>query len=108
MAYRLAHTYRNRPLHVHNFGWHYWDGKRWTPDDVGAAKRAVLDLLRTALADWIGNKELQQDIRKCESDSDVNGVLGIAAALIPFAATVRDFDADPYLLNTASGTTCTR
>ena len=104
MAYRLAHTYRDQLLHVHNVGWSYWDGKRWTPDDIGAAKRAVLDVLRTALADSIGKKELQRDIRKCESDSGVHGVLGIAAALIPFAATVRDLDADPYLLNTASGT----
>ena len=104
MAYRLAHAYRDRLLHVHNIGWHYWDGTRWTQDDIGAAKRAVLDVLRTALADSIGKKELQRDIRKCESDSGVNGVLGIAAALKPFAATVRDLDADPYLLNTANGT----
>ena len=104
MAYRLAHTHRDRLLHIHNIGWHYWDGKRWTRDDIGAATRAVLDVLRTALADSIGKKDLQRDIRKCESDGGVNGVLGIASALTPFAATVRDLDADPYLLNTANGT----
>jgi D5 N terminal like len=75
MAYRLTHAHRGRLLHVHNVGWHYWDGTRWTPDDVGAAKRAVLDVLRTALADSIGDKELQRDIRSCESDSGVHGVL---------------------------------
>jgi putative DNA primase/helicase len=31
-------------------------------------------------------------------------VLGIAAALTPLAATVRDLDANPYLLNVANGT----
>jgi len=30
MAYRLTHAHRGRLLHVHNVGWHYWDGTRWT------------------------------------------------------------------------------
>jgi putative DNA primase/helicase len=104
MAYRLAAGHRDRLLHVHGIGWHHWDGKRWAYDDVGAAKRAVLDVLRTALAGALGDKQLQRDIRACESHTGVTGVLGIAAALPEFAATVRDLDADPYLLNVANGT----
>ncbi|WP_202378191.1 DNA primase family protein [Mycobacterium paraintracellulare] len=104
MAYRLRAAYRDRLLHVHGLGWHSWDGTRWAADDTGTAKRAVLDVLRCSLADSLGDKQLQQDVRRCESDSGINGVLGIASALIPFAATVRDLDADPYLLNTANGT----
>jgi putative DNA primase/helicase len=34
----------------------------------------------------------------------MEGVLKVAAALEPFSATVRDLDADPYLLNVANGT----
>mgnify|MGYP000880864700 CR=1 FL=1 len=104
MAYRLRAAFQDRLLHVHGIGWHYWDGTRWAADDTGTAKRAVLDVLRSALADSLGDKQLQQDVRRCESDSGINGVLGIAAALIPFAAAARDLDADPYLLNTATGT----
>lgn len=102
-AYRLAGAYENRLLHVHRIGWHYWDGRRWAEDQTGQAKEAVLDVLRQAWAASFGDKELAQDVLKCQSASAVNGVLDLAAALEPFAATVADLDADPYLLNTANG-----
>lgn len=104
MAYRLAEAYCDKLLFVHGIGWHLWDGKRWAYDDVGATKRAALDVLRVALADSLGNKELRADVRRCESASGLAGMLDIASALTPFAATVRDLDADPYLLNVANGT----
>lgn len=104
MAYRLAEMYCGKLLYVYGIGWHCWDGKRWAYDDVGAAKRAALDVLRTALADSLGDKELRADVRRCESASGLAGMLEIASALTPFAATVRDLDADPYLLNVANGT----
>ena len=104
MAHMLADTYIDRLLFVHDIGWHYFDGKRWAVDDVGAAKRAVLDVLRRALAESLGDKELRKDVRKCESATGIAGVLAIASALEPFAATVRDLDADPYLINVANGT----
>ena len=109
MAYRLAVLYRDKLLHVHNIGWHYWDGKRWAEDDKGATKRAVLATFRQALRESVGLDEtardiLRKDVRKCESGAGVVGVLGIAMALEVFAATVKDLDADPYLLNCANGT----
>ncbi len=104
MAYRLAMTYGGQLLHVYGLGWHAWDGRRWVEDRTGAAKRAVLEVLREALAESIDDKELRADVRKCESASGVNGVLDLAAALEPFAVQVDDLDADPYLLNTAGGT----
>lgn len=104
MAYRLAASHRDRLLHVHGIGWHVWDGARWIYDDIGASKRSVADVLRSALADSLGDKELRADVRKCESAAGVAGVLDLAAALEPFAVTVRDLDADPYLLNVANGT----
>lgn len=106
MAQRLAAAYRDKLLHVHGLGWHCWDGKRWAEDDLGAAVRAVLDVIKRALHESIDddNKVLGMDARRCESDAGIRGVLGIAAALPGFAATVRDLDADPYLLNAANGT----
>lgn len=104
MAYRLAEAYAGKLLHVHGIGWHYWDGKRWAYDDTGAAKRAVVAVLRTALADSLGDKQLASDVRKCESAGGISGVLDIAAASEEFAATVRDLDADPHLLNVSNGT----
>lgn len=109
IAYRLAERYQDKLLHVAGIGWHSWDGRRWAADDRGEAKRAVLAELRQALSDSLNDKELRADVRKCESASGVAGVLDLAAALVPFAATVADLDSDPHLLNARMGRwTCTR
>ncbi len=105
MAHRLARRYEGKLLHVHDLGWHRWDGRRWLLDDVGEADRAVLAVLRDALAESIGgDTDLRKDVRKCESARGIRGVLDVAAALTPMVATVRDLDADPYLFNCANGT----
>ncbi len=104
MAYRLAEHYADQLLYVYGIGWLSWDGTRWSDRDPGAPKRAVVEILRAALAESLGDKQLQADVRKCESASGVAGVLDLAAALEPFATTVADLDADPYLLNVANGT----
>ena len=104
MAYRLAASYADRLLHVHGLGWHYFDGARWAEDNCGTAQRAVLEVLAEALSESVGDKQLRADVSKCESAAGINGVLGIAAALVEFAATVRDLDVDPFLLNCANGT----
>jgi len=104
MAYRLAKHYAGKLLYAHGIGWLTWDGTRWSGNDHGAPTRAVLDVLRLALSGSLGNKKLRTDVGKCETGAGVAGVLTLAAALEPFAATVADLDADPYLLNVANGT----
>ncbi len=104
IAYRLARTYAGELMFVHGLGWYTWDEHRWIEDHQGAAKRAVLDVLRGALADSLGDSDLRADVRKCESAAGLSGVLDIAAALEAFAVTVDDLDVDPYLLNCANGT----
>lgn len=112
MAYRLALRYSNRLMHAHGLGWYHWDGRRWAEDQEGHAKRAVLDVLRRALTESFDDpdmsddakKAMRQDVHKCESATGINGVLAIAAALEPFAATVDRLDEDPYLLNCVNGT----
>jgi len=104
MAYRLAAAYAGRLLYVHGIGWHSWDGARWTDRDPGAPKRAVLDVLRVALADSLDDGRLRRDVGKCESATGVAGVLDLASALTEFSTTVDHLDADPYILNVANGT----
>lgn len=106
MAYRLAQSHTGHLLHVHGLGWHAWDGTRWAEDDAGAARRAVLEVLKDALFESFTerDKDLRTDVGRCESASGIDGVLTIASALTPFAAIVRDLDTDPYLLNVANGT----
>ena len=104
MAYRLAERYAGRLLHVPRIGWHAWDGKRWAKDEKGAATRAVLSVLRRALSESLADPELRQDVRKCEGASAIRGVLEVAGSLPAFVAAADELDADPFLLNTASGT----
>lgn len=105
MAYRLAARYEGNLLHVHGLGWHHWTGKRWEVDEGDAhARRAVLRVLREALGESLGDKQLRGDVKACESASGLSGVLQIASALVQFSATVRDIDADPHLLNCDNGT----
>lgn len=104
LAYRLAARYAGALMYVHGFGWHVWDGTRWAEDERGVSQRAVIDVIRQALADSVHDKELRRDVTRCETDGGIRGVLAIAAALEPFAFTVADLDADPYLLNCANGT----
>lgn len=103
MAYRLERTYRDKLLHVHGIGWFRWDGTRWAYDDCGHAWRAVLDVLGAALKESLGDKQLRQDVGRCESASGIAGILEIASALDGFAATVRDIDRDPHEINCANG-----
>jgi len=110
MAYRLANSpHRDKLLHVHGVGWHRWDGKRWAYDDQGHAVRAARDVLRRALQasldlDTDAAKAIRRDVDRCSSATGAAGVLTLAGSMTPFAATVADLDADPYLLNVANGT----
>ena len=61
-------------------------------------------MLREAHAEAFGDKALVKDIARCESAAGIAGVLQIASALETFAVTVRDLDADPWLLNVGNGT----
>ena len=108
VAYHLADLHKDRLLHVHSIGWHHWDGTRWKYDDTGAAQRAVYTTralwIEALRADKKRRKAIVNDIERCETANGVLGVLTLARALPEFAATVRDLDADPWLLNCANGT----
>lgn len=104
MAYRLAAANRSNLMYVRGIGWHVWDGQRWAEDDKDRAKNAVLETLRRALADSIDDKELRNDVRKCESSAGISGVLDIASALPALRASIAELDSDPYLLNCSNGT----
>ena len=79
MAYRLAEHHHGRLIHVHNVGWHRWDGTRWREDDKGHATRAVLTTLRAALAESLKlpkatANQLRRDVDVCHSATAVAGV----------------------------------
>ena len=114
MAYRLRTALPDYLLHVNGIGWLYWDGTRWTPDDVGKANRAVYALFK---AGWKATKNdpndtpetiedkkrLKTTIARCESSAGVESILKLAQKLHGIAATADNLDADPYALNTLDG-----
>src|SRR5450759_1110345 len=105
MAYRLAKKFTGKLLYAPLIGWHFWNGKRWVVDEeAGAAHQAVLRTLLKALHDSLGDSDLRDDVRRCESASAQQGVLTIASKLDEFKVSPGDLDADPYLLNVANGT----
>lgn len=104
MAERLGELYADRLIHVAGLGWFYWTGSHWAEDDTGQAKRAVIDVLKIALANSLNDKTLRPDVDRCSTNAGVEGVLGLAAALDVFAVKVKELDADPYLLNCQNGT----
>ena len=67
-------------------------------------QRAVLHLLRMGWDTARTDRDMERDVRACESAAGIAGVLSIASALEAFACAVDDLDADPYLLNVANGT----
>jgi len=109
-AERFTNAYAGRFLHVHGIGWHEWDGTRWAVCEDGAEHRAVVSLVKAAFAelgrmnDKDERKMLLQDIGKVESAAGIAGVLELASHLHPCTLSATRLDADPYLLNTASGT----
>lgn len=101
MAYRLAAQYRGDLLYVQPddepgphaaSGWLSWNGAWWTNGHPGAPTRAVLDVLRRALAEAPHDTTMRHDVAVCESAAGVADVLELAAALGTFAITQREFD----------------
>lgn len=98
----LVETYVDRLMHVYGIGWFAWDGRRWIEAHRGEEVKAVKEVLEQTWRRARDDKDLAADVRKCESAAGINGVLSIASAEL--RRTVNDLDADPYLLNTPSGT----
>ena len=108
-AERFAHAYNGKFLHAHGIGWHQYDGTRWATCNDGAESRAVVSLVKAAVHELgtlpgDARTALFRDITRVESATGINGVLEIASTMHPCTVAARAMDADPYLLNTRSGT----
>ncbi|WP_192808700.1 phage/plasmid primase, P4 family [Actinomadura montaniterrae] len=108
-AHRFTARWGGEYLHVHGVGWHHYDGTRWAQCLDGGEHRAVLALVSeafTELPEMTGDARtnLFKDIGKVESASGVRGVLDLASNMHPCTLAGRELDADPRLLNTATGT----
>jgi len=93
MAYRFAWQYGDKFRYIHSrgtaFGWISWNGTAHTLDDPGAPTKAVLDVLRRAVAESPDDEWLRADVTVCSSEEGVAAVLALASQLEPFAVRPR-------------------
>jgi len=86
--------------------WLIWDGKRWKPDD----RQQIMELAKTVAREMFNEALAASDkfglawASKTASAGRLNEMLTLAASDPLIAATPDQFDAEPYILNTPSGT----
>ncbi|HQK95059.1 MAG TPA: phage/plasmid primase, P4 family, partial [Armatimonadota bacterium] len=110
MADRLVARYAADLRFVPGRGWHFWDGRRWAPDEALTVERLADE---TARAVWRevgqadGRAERDRLIRFATRACSRRGQEAMVALARhrPEVLAVRDtLDADPWLLNTLDGT----
>ena len=100
LALEFTKQYGADLRHVQAWGvWLGWDGSRWRRDETLSVFDKVRRNCREA-ADQCGNKQTAQRIRSAQT---VAAVERLARADRRHAATVDQWDADPWLLNTPGG-----
>jgi putative DNA primase/helicase len=109
IAERFVSRYSNRLMYVHGLGWHCWNGTHWAEDKNDRPRRRVVELLKVLRHEAVemADKErdrLVSDVRKCESNGGITGVLDLAKSMHPMTTSVEQIDADPFRFNTGSGT----
>jgi putative DNA primase/helicase len=93
--------------------WLAWDGKRWRPDDIGAAMRAAKKAIRgifdeakaaARAGDAADAERLASWAAKSQKAAVIKASLDLAASEPEIALRAEAFDQDPLLLNVANGT----
>jgi putative DNA primase/helicase len=79
--------------------WLTWDGRRWAPDD----KLVTFSLVRRLCYEQARQAE-SREAKSIASAGTVAAIERLARADQRIAVTVNEWDADPWLLNTPSGT----
>lgn len=107
-AHLLIDQFGYRLLYANGLGWHQWDGHRWVECKDGAPTRAVRAVFKEQLVRIIemptdDRKTAFVEVTKLETRGGVDGILGLAQDLPPFATSADAMDSNPLVLNTQSG-----
>jgi P4 family phage/plasmid primase-like protien len=106
---RLVDQFGDCLLYCHPWNsWLTWDGRRWRMDTTGRtttwAKEVVRNIYREA-----GDAETKEEraalaswAKSSEAEKNINAMIALARSALP--ALPEDFDTDPWLLNTPTGT----
>lgn len=101
LAARFAEQQRDNARHVAAWGrWFVWDGKRWAQDETQTAARLVQQMCEEAAAGCSSTGAANR-VRSARTRSAVQQEASVQGRL---AATVDQWDTDPWLLNTLDGT----
>lgn len=95
----------DRFRHVYGIGWHYWDGRRWTPC-LEEEHREELKQLLIKLISLAAEKQDQTEVRAISSMMSASaqaGILSISQHSPVFARAAQRMDSDPWSLNTGTG-----
>lgn len=105
-AEALAAAYAGKLRYVFGTptGWHYWDGKRWKPDNSNHARSALLTTIRSLGKQAAAQLIPQSTYTELLKASSQRGALEIASNLDDFATSLEEMDNQPLLLNVANGT----
>ncbi|MDO8629205.1 MAG: hypothetical protein Q7R41_01825, partial [Phycisphaerales bacterium] len=110
MAERVVGWFGAEIRYTKQLGWLHWTGVRWERDDTNAvirlAKQAVRRLYQVAgqITDDGARDALVDWARKCESRARLDAIVTLAMSEAGVAVRMEDFDRDPWLFNTLTGT----
>lgn len=105
IAGRLERKAQGRFRFVAKRGWYFYDRTVWKLDaNETEIQHLLMELLEEMWPEAYRDDELEDDIRQCHKSSGISGVLKVASRLRGFRALPEDFDANPFLVNTPSGT----
>lgn len=108
-AERLIREHADDLRFVPAWGWLAWDGRRWTPDEAEATRRAIRTAREILLeAAGIENRTEQAALVRWGLTSQnvgrIEAMLKLGRVHERIAARPEQFDGDPWLLNVANGT----
>ena len=105
LANRFTARHRDDLRFVHTWGrWLVWDGKRWQPDETLIVTDHARGLVRDASGEILGSNGSQKLAAVVASAKTVSAIERLARADRQHASQTGDWDRDPWLLNTPTGT----
>jgi putative DNA primase/helicase len=103
LALRFASNHGNRAKFVAAWGkWFFWDGARWREDRTLRALELARQVCRSASTECYGRRKEKEGIT-LSSAKTAYAIMNLARADPRLAATVEQWDVDPWSLNTPDG-----
>lgn len=102
LAQRFADAHSNYTRYVHAWGkWLFWDGSCWQTDTTLRVFKLATGIVRLAAAEV--PRERAGAAKQIASSKTVAATVTLARSDARIAATIDQWDSDPWLLNTPAG-----